>query len=1461
MKRTLNFKFLACLLAITVLMIVGIYFLHHAQVQAQTVALLEQSKRFEEEGDKDKALDFLERFLMFFPQDDDALAKRGLLLEEKAKKADAPQDQRQLLQKAFAANEQVLRRDWDLKRKELRRRQVDIAMDLGQINDAKDHLKILHQSAENDLKSAENAKELTEVAELKAKLGEFEALLGRCELANRKDREAAEKAAAMFEKAREHAPNVLDNFITLAALYRVRLNDPAKADKVVADPKTGMVAKNKDNFKAYLARAQYWIEFEGKKEAGLEKANNDLAEARKLAPKEAEVLLLDVELKQAHGQTEDARKLLQQGIKDHAKNPRMYLQLFALERKVNQPGEALKIVDKGLGELPDNNELLFARAELLLDQNKEKEVEKIIDRLNKSKFARAPLSYLQARVHLLKKEWGKAAPLLEQIRPKIAAESSLAVQINFWLGFCYEQLDNPEQAILAYQEAVKGDYRAVRPRVQLGSVYRSLGRFDKALSVFQAILKLKLLTKPEEKDIRLMVARTMIDDNLRLPQEKRNLQEVDKALDEAEKLMPAGAAEIAILRANRLLLENPKDIKQAQKILEKANKDEPEYWIAQAGLKVGENKLQDALEILKEAQKDPKLAERVELTLTRIAILALLPEKEARPLLDQQEKLVAKATESNRLRLLAGIADAYMRLGALDETKRLWNDLARENPEKLGVRLLLFDLALSAGQEKEMFQFLSDIKRLEGGNGHLWHYGQAARLVWKARPKGNDKLSADGPRLLKEARDHLEEADKKRPKWFRVSALKGKIDELERNVPNAIANYQQAVVDLGDRRPAVVRRLVELLLDQKQDAEAEKVILKLLDEEQTLLRSGLGKLGTALLLRKGEDKRAEDLLNKSVSLDSKEYKDHLFLARILWGLKKIDEAEKKFQRARDLAANIPETWVSLVSFLADTGKKKEAEKELKEASKKLEIEVANKKLPRDQVDLALAVCNEKLANRETAEKHFVDALKLKPNDPAMLQTVAAYFLRTGQLQKAEPHLNAILEVKELKAPEQAWARRGLARVLASSPDLKQYQKALSLLEKNLKANPDNVEDKRAKAMVLSTRLADRENAIRLFKDIEHKLNPEELIVLANLYEADNNWRDARLTLFMLVTSAAPNQARYQAYYADRLLHHKEIAEAESWIGKLEKLEPKGLPTYQLKARLLKEKGKHDQALALILEYTQNKDANLLVAALILDQLGQDGKAGNLYHKKAEELYRKVIQDKKTPDNLLLLARFLGRQGRIGEALDLCGEALKEGSAETVLSIAVGLVQVPEAKKDQRARVEGWLKTALAKPPASLVLRFYLADLYNAQERYADMITLYWQILKDNGRDAGVLNNLAFLLALNQGETTKALQLVDQGMTVVGESPELLDTRALIYLTIGKAKAKEAVDDLNKAIAQMPLQRASQYFHRARAHLMMGKRLDAQRDFDEAKRLGLNPSNLHALERPRYEEVLNQLKSK
>src|SRR5207302_1233544 len=116
-----------------------------------------------------------------------------------------------------------------------------------------------------------------------------------------------------------------------------------------------------------------------------------------------------------------------------------------------------------------------------------------------------------------------------------------------------------------------------------------------------------------------------------------------------------------------------------------------------------------------------------------------------------------------------------------------------------------------------------------------------------------------------------------------------------------------------------------------------------------------------------------------------------------------------------------------------------------------------------------------------------------------------------------------------------------------------------------------------------------------------------------------------------------------------------------------------------------------------------------------------------------------------------------------------------------------------------------------------------------------------------------MNNLAYLLAYRAEKTAEAMSLINRAIDLAGQVPDLLDTRALIYMKLGTPQ--RALNDLDNAIQDAPS--ASLYFHRAQAQ-RLSDRIGAIASLKKARELKLDRGSLHALEQPAYDDLLKSL---
>src|SRR5207302_4087322 len=105
-------------------------------------------------------------------------------------------------------------------------------------------------------------------------------------------------------------------------------------------------------------------------------------------------------------------------------------------------------------------------------------------------------------------------------------------------------------------------------------------------------------------------------------------------------------------------------------------------------------------------------------------------------------------------------------------------------------------------------------------------------------------------------------------------------DELQGKREAAVTSYEKAVA-LGEQRPAVIQQLVQNLTAAGYHLAAEKMVQKLRVQAPSLL-VGLERTTAELAMVAGDNLQALELARKAVPQASKDYRDQIWLGRLLW---------------------------------------------------------------------------------------------------------------------------------------------------------------------------------------------------------------------------------------------------------------------------------------------------------------------------------------------------------------------------------------------------------------------------------------------------------------------------------------------------------------------------------------------------------------------------------------------------
>ena len=1419
MQTTVNFRFLAWLLIGAIACGAAVHGLHVVQLDRQASFLLEQARQATEEKQFRLAITRFDQYTTLVPGDTEALAEFGLILADLGD-----------LESACDALEKVLRSQPE--RDDVRRRLVQADVELSRYSDAREHLQqyLLVASPEDS---------------------ELLCLLGRCQAA------AAEyvAAAASFREAVKHNSRELNAYARLADVLRWKLDRPREADQCMEK----LVDANPGSPTAHLLRGKYLHATAASAKAPKEveaAARAEAGAALELAPDNLDALLLAATLALREGRYDAARTHAKRAIQLAPKLVLGYAVLSQVELQAGRGKEAVAWLKQGLQVAPEQTDLLRALASLLIEERELAAAARLIEQLRAGEDM-GTADYLQARLDFARGNWQEAAQGFTRATLSLGNTSEVLKDAYLGLANCYEKLGNQELQLVAYHNAARAAPTWPPARLGIAAALVAMGQWREAEEEYRDIAEIEGMAEIANSEL----LRLLIRKNLRLRPADRDWKKAEESLKQLKDAAP-GSTGVTLLRAELLVAKN--SLAEAESLLVAARDNaprQPELWLALAVLAQQQKQWDRAAQILDQAER--KVGDSVRLRLARGLQLLEHHGKDAAARLRELAAKPDSFSPAQRLRLRRELAVMSRAAGDLPQARRLCQSACQADPKDLELHLLLLELAYQSEDAAGMEQALQGVRAIEGQQGPHWHYGEAARLGLLA-DKGQKELYDQALVDVAKARDL-------RPTWPLAPLLAARLYERQGQGDLALDNYREAI-RLGERSPAAIRRAMELLAERERYLEADQ-LLNRLEQEQVLLFSDLGRVASEISVRLNQLDRAVEIA-RQIAGDSKDWRDHLWLGRLLGVLgrrarddeqvgesqRRFAEAEKSLRYAIELEPHDAATWVGLIQFFVAAGQKAQAEKVIGEAQGKI---------PAQRAPLALGQCYEALGNLEAAARQYQSSLAKAAKDGTVVRRVAEFCLREDKPDEAEVYLRRIVAGQvSAKKEDAVWARRALAEVLLARGGYHNLRQAIALVEENMAAGP-SPDDQRAKALLLATQPAhtDRREAIRILEGLvqSHFAAAADVrFTLAQLYQAEKNWPQANRHMRALL-SAAGNEPRFVAAYVAMLLQHKEIQEGELWLARLEELAPDDFATARLKAQALLERRKVDEALLALRGYLAratsrpaDRDARVRLVASYLVAAGRAAGAAegpptpSKLLDEAELLYRDYVQ--RHPDQTPLLVSFLALRGRIDEALTLaeqtCPQAEPAQIAAAVRDLLAG--SPPDPLRDRR--LEKLLLDAAEKHQRAPGVLLVLGDLRMRQERTAEAVELYREIVKNDKTSVVALNNLAMLLALKKSDIEESLRLIESAIDIAGPLPALLDSRASVLLAMGQPQ--KALADLDAAVSEEP--RPNRHFHRALAYWRLGQPQDAADALAEAHKLGLKPEQLNPLERQDYQELVKRL---
>jgi tetratricopeptide (TPR) repeat protein len=1207
-----------------------------------------------------------------------------------------------------------------------------------------------------------------------------------------------------------------------------------------------------------------------------------------------------------------------------------------LERKLGRRAEAIAALKTAQKEASgqERNRLLGELATLLIDDfNADPKqltanraaVTEVLQEMRKGKVPPQIVDFLEARVLLSDSQWQAAAAKLERARPLLVEDANragqlpvaeqrakgLLLQAELLLGSCYGQLGDWDQQLVVYKSAVKNHPDDPNPRRSLVSALSAQGRLEDALEECRTLKELKTASLEDE----ITYARLRISKRLKSRQsvDARFWDEMGKELSGIRSKLVGGGDDgkrwltaIDMLRAEMKVFQfeaqkangNAKEaeasFKEAWSImteLKKADPDKVDRWISLAVLAARKDGVPAAQKLLDEAQA--KFGDVVEVRLARLRFVPGNDKKAALAYLQPLAENLERFDQDRQTALLSALALAYESADANATAEKLWQRLVELEPKQLRVGLAFFEFYARAKNRAGMAKALQGIRAIEETGeapgrteptGKFGLFGEAQILLLEAED-GKLPAAEIGPRVDK-AEKYLLAAEARDRNWSRIPEGLAVVAGHRKDAKKEI-EYLRRAVELGSRQMIVVGTLIDRLIASGRTVEADDLLFKLQQAEP--INSDLLKLAAGLSATNKNTVRALSLAQSAVAKSKEDYKDYLWYGQMLGKLaaqsqgdarlKSFKDGEAALQTAIDLAKGAPEPWVALVRLQASAGALDKA---------KATMELMKGKIPEWSGPLATALCYFALNDRVKAEKAFADGVAAAPKDGSddalakyrtVVQMAAQFQFDENKPAKAEPLLRILLEPK-WKSPDvlRAWARRHLALSLWYQGNSSRLEEAKSLVQENLKSEPNSPDDQIVQGFLLTARLEGRPEAIKILEKAFAVKEPtaDQIMLLSNLYEAGGDWKTARdkLSTMLAKHHADPKYPDMLAIFIGKLVDHNELEDALGWLDALQKIRPHSFGTVDRLVRLQAKRNQPDEIARPIRKFLESKDKDAqpadpadrltLVALLLGDLLRQHPSQMTKIRTDNEKFIKAAVAKTTKKESMLAVADFLGHCQRLDESLDLCEKAFKDLPATAVLSVAVGAVAANVATPKQVQRVEALVQEAMAKETKAkstqkekadgVVWEAYLAVLKEREARYEEAEALYRKVIARLPENAVALNNLSFLLAL-RGHADEARSIIEKVIAITGPNAEILDTRGVIWRTLGKLA--EAEKDIQAALKQE--RTAYRLFHLALVHEAAERQLEALQAFHEALDLGLATHNgmLHPLERGAYQRLLGE----
>jgi tetratricopeptide (TPR) repeat protein len=697
---------------------------------------------------------------------------------------------------------------------------------------------------------------------------------------------------------------------------------------------------------------------------------------------------------------------------------------------------------------------------------------------------------------------------------------------------------------------------------------------------------------------------------------------------------------------------------------------------------------------------------------------------------------------------------------------------------------------------KALEEIVARIQELDGPNGPLGQYLDAAMILRKAQRDGDTK---DLDFAIKAIRRVIEV----RPKWIDGLKLGGDILVAAGDAEAAVNFYKRAILE-GDSRVATTFLLAQQLslLGRFSEAEAEFQRISHLGQSSRVI----AEFAVGLEQSRGNESKALELARDATSRHPQDASAWMIQAQAAFyrytyaaepeaGL--LDEAEDCLRKANELSRGADvSVWLSRLRIVSRF-RGPEATNALTEELRQSSISEKSKGLLAAQAYIGLQDYANAIESLTVSAKKFpydvdilialVEAYRLSGQSKQALDTLErAYRLNPNRSDIARS-LAITLATNAPNGTAVPWARIGsiVEGIKAQSSDSRNLFLAFLLVTRG--SDSQHVQAlKLLGELLYSPERGVAEDAIRLSITIHRQfweLAKKQGRVQQMLLEQQEIQR-----LFGILWRSPERVALINDLYqhSDFLLQAGERKSVVEWIDEFDRIAPDNPMLLNLRFQLAlaegQNKGLPDKVREWVGDKKQRKNAPLLAEAGRL--LSEQGFAVESL-PYLEEAYR---------TNSQFLRPFivgLSRAERLEEALKLCVERYKaEPNVETICLLTdLSILSLGRSPLDPG--LDKLISDSLMRFTASPNLMELVGTLRLFQQRYQESFELFVRAEKLAPRSIMTLNNLAVAASEIPGREREGLARIEKAIELYGNTPELLDTLGTVQLACGLADKAEA----------------------------------------------------------------------